>query len=367
MATCPAANEFRFSFASYATQQLSYGSTYPYSARTTGGTQQTFTMALSQDGLSSTAAGGQTMPRIGTVVTGPAMQNALNLGGVFVGRTGDITGSSRVIRAVFTFSQPVRSFSMTLFDVDAAPDQFRDWIGIWGTDAGGSRYTPALVSPAGNGNQTGQPATAAGSSVTFQPAGTLAAQAFGNADSPNSSDTGTINVAFAQPVTQVILAYGNAPLTAGETQTSQQAVGISGIAYCPMPALTVTKTSTAVNGGLGAYNLPGAQVTYALIVTNSGGSPVDASSLTLADVLPVQVNFLNQPFDGTTTLPVKVVSAGGTTLTAAGLSYRRRSGGAFTYVPSPDADPEVGAIRIAPQGELAPGGTLRLEFRAVIR
>lgn len=365
-AACDTANEFRFSFASQAAQGLAYQSSYGYIAVNGRGDAQTFTVALAENGLSSTVVGGQIMPRISNLISGPTVQNSLMLGGTFTGRTADITSATRIIRATFTFPQAVRDISITLFDMDFNNNQFRDWVHVSGSDAGGNSFTPAMVSPAGNGNGAGQPTTAVGSSVRFQQTGTAARQATGNANSGNNSNTGTINISFAQPVTSVTISYGNAPLQSGESGTGPQAIGISGVAYCPMPLVTVSKTS-APTGGAGSFNLPGEEVIYTLTVTNSGGSPVDAASLSLTDLLPPQIDFRNAPFDGTTALPVKLVAGAGASLTASGVTYQQRGGAAYTYTPAAGYDPQIGGLRVVPQGELGANATLTLQFRARIR
>jgi uncharacterized repeat protein (TIGR01451 family) len=367
-ATCDANNRFAFSYGSRPAQTLSYGSTYNYNATNGLGTNRAFSVRITQNGLTSTMVGGQQAPAISDLISGSTVQNTLVVGGILSSRTANITGSTRLMKVVFTFAQPVRTFSMTLHDIDFASNQFRDWIYVEGADADGNVYTPVMTAPAGNGNQTGQPTTATASSVTFQQGGTAARQATGSGESGNSADTGNVVVTFAQPVTEVTFNYGNAPLLGGgDRNTGQQGVGIAGIAFCPMPDVQVTKTSAPVAGALGAYNLPANDVIYTLTVANTGGSPVDASTLTLIDDLPANVEFRNAAFDGTTTLPVKVVSAGGTTLAAGGLAYRQTGQSAYTYTPAAGYDPQVGGVRIIPGGTLGANSTLVLQFRARIK
>ena len=366
-ATCDAANRFTFSYGSRPAQTLSYGSTYNYNATNGLGTNRAFSVRITQNGLTSTMVGGEQAPAISDLISGSTVQNTLVVGGILSSRTANITGSTRLMKVVFTFPQPVRTFSMTLHDIDFASNQFRDWIYVDGADADGNVYTPVMTAPAGNGNQTGQPTTATASSVTFQQGGTAARQATGRNESGNNANTGNVDVSFAQPVTTVTFNYGNAPLQADESQTGQQGVGIAGIAFCPMPDVQVTKTSAPVTGTLGAYNLPANDVIYTLTVTNTGGSPVDASSLTLIDDLPANVEFRNQAFDGTTTLPVKLVTAGGTSLAAGGLAYRQTSQTAYTYTPAAGYDPQVGGVRIIPGGTLGANSTMVLQFRARIK
>ena len=128
----------------------------------------------------------------------------------------------------------------------------------------------------------------------------------------------------------------------------------------------VTKTSAPATGTYGAFNIPGNDVIYTLTVTNSGGSPVDASTVVLTDALPPNAVFRNSAFDGTTSLPVKVVSAGGTGLASADITYSKVADATYTYTPASGYDAQVDGIRIAPTGELAANSTLQLQFVARI-
>ena len=202
--------------------------------------------------------------------------------------------------------------------------------------------------------------------ATTTPLSLSSSQIGGSGTSGNNSDTGTITASFAQPVTSVTFKYGNYPLTSGETVTGQQAIGIAGISFCPMPAIALTKTSAPATGLYGAFNIPGNDVVYTLTVTNSGGSPVDASSIVLVDTLPANVVFRNAAFDGTTTLPVKVVSSGGTSLSSANITYSKTGDATYTYTPATGYDPLVDAVRIAPTGELAANSTFQVQLIARI-
>ena len=101
-------------------------------------------------------------------------------------------------------------------------------------------------------------------------------------------------------MTSVTISYGNFPLQSGESSTGQQCVGISRVRFCPMPALAIAKTSApyiTTAGSPDRFNAPGSDVAYTLTVTNSGGSPVDVSSLVLTDVLPANVTFYNGDYN----------------------------------------------------------------------
>ncbi|MEO0033033.1 MAG: hypothetical protein RIS94_2791 [Pseudomonadota bacterium] len=370
-AACDTANQYTFSYAARAAATLAYGTTYTYTATSGSGATRTFTVNVSQNGLSSTQVNTTQMPMIGTLVTGATSSaNALNFGGTFSSRTASMTGTTRVIVMTVTFSQPVRDFALTAFDIDYTLNQFRDWVQVTGSD-GTNTYTPALSTPWGNGNGATQPRTATSSSLTSgattTPVTLTSSQVAGTGASGNNSDTGTLYASFAQPVTSITFKYGNYPLTGTETTSGQQAIGIGGFSFCPMPALALTKTSAPASGTLGAYNIPGNDVIYTLSLANSGGSPVDAGTVVLTDTLPAGVTFRNNAFDGTTSLPVKVVSAGGTSLGAADITYSKVGDATFTYTPASGYDPQVDAIRIAPTGALAANSTLQVQFAAQVR
>lgn len=370
-AACDAANQFSFTYASRPAATLAYGTTYTYTATNGGGATRSFTVNVAQNGLTSTQVASTQMPAIGTLVTGAtATANTLVFGGTFSGRTASMAGTTRVITMTVTFAQPVRDFTLTAYDIDFTADQFRDWVQVTGSN-GTSTFTPVLSTPWGTGNATGQARTNASSSLTAgsttTPLSLTAAQVAGSGSSGNNSDTGNLTVAFAQPVTSITFKYGNYSLTTGESNTGQQAIGIGGFSFCPMPNIAVAKTSAPVSGALGAYNLPGNDVLYTLTVTNTGGSPVDAGTIVLTDVLPARMTFRNSAVDGTTTLPVKLVAGGGTTLAAAGIAYRKAGDTAFTYVPAAGYDTQVDAIRITPSGSLAANSTAQFQFVAQVR
>jgi uncharacterized repeat protein (TIGR01451 family) len=369
-ASCDAANLYAFHYSDQAAATLAYGSTYNYNATNGAGGTRAFAVTIAQNGLSNTQINNIQMPAISTLVTGASTTKAdLVLGGVFSGRTTAITGTTRMITVTFTFATPIRDFSTTLHDIDYTANQFRDWVQVTGAN-GGSTYTPVLTTPWGTGNDGVLPHTSTSSSATLgatsTPLSLTSAQAGGSGDSVNNSDIGTIAASFAQPVTSVTIRYGNYPYTSGENTTGQQGMGIEGIAFCPLPAITFAKTSAPATGTYGAYNVPSNDVIYTLTVTNAGGSTVDAGSIVLGDVLPANLTFKNAAFDGTTSLPVKLVTASGTTLAAANVTYRQSGGSAFTYSPAAGYDAQVAEIRITPGGQLAANASMAVQFKAKI-
>lgn len=361
-AICTAAAGYGFEFASRPAAQLAYGTTYNHTAVNGTGQTRPFTVALAQNGLTSTAVAGQTMPNIGTLMTGPdATRRNLVLGGIFGGRTPDVAGTTRVITVTFTFTVPVRDFVTTLNDVDFNLNQFRDIIQVTGS-ANGQTYTPTLLTPHGNGNGTA-PRNATASSATFGPVtGITASQARGVGEAGNNSSTGTISASFAQPVTSVTFRYGNAPLQTGETVTGQQAIGIAGLTFCPMPEITVAKSSAPATD-TGGRATPGGDMIYTLTVVNAGASPVDAGTIVLADILPTGVVFRNQTFDAGTPGAVRLdANASGVTIPASAIAYSN-NGTTFTYTPASGYDAAVRGLRITPVGAMAASSSFSLQFR----
>lgn len=366
-ADCDTANRYVFSFANQSAATLSYGTSYSYTARNGNGATQTVTMALTQNGLSSTAAAGVTLPAIGTLVTGASGAQTLTLGGVFSGRTTSITGTTRVVTLTYTFAEPVRDVSFTLHDVDFGANQFRDWIQVTG-----SAGTVAMSSPPGNGNGAGAARTATGSSVAFgsttTPIALAVSEAGGTIAAGNNSDEGNISVTFAVPVTSVTLRYGNYPYTTGENTTGQQAIGISGVSYCPLPRITVTKTSTPyLTTGTNRFAIPGADVIYTFAVANTGGSPVDAATVVLTDILPANVTFYGGDVDdsGPATGPFEFTAgSSGLTLPTSGIAYSNNGGTSYAYQATTTYDANVRAIRLTPSGSFAANSSFTIRFRA---
>lgn len=369
MAACAASAQYSFAFSSRAAATLAYGNTYTYAATTSGGASQNFTVALAQNGMSSTVVNSTTLPAISTLVTGSnSSLRDLVIGGIFSARTPDITGTTRVATVTFTFAQPIRDFTMTVHDVDWTSGQFRDWLQITGTSTAGT-YNPAMSSPPGNSNATGGTRTATGSSLTYGPVSSPVAvtisQVAGVGAAGNNSDDGNLTATFAQPVTSVTLRYGNAPLISGESGTGQQAIGIAGISYCPMPAITMTKTSAPIAGTLPAFNIPGNDVTYTLTVTNSGASPVDASSIVLTDVLPANVTFRNTALSGG--IPFLITpGSSGVSLSTSSPAYSNNGGSTYAYTPAAGYDANVKAVRVTPTGTMAANSSFSISFVARI-
>ncbi|TIX51256.1 hypothetical protein [Alteraurantiacibacter aquimixticola] len=367
-AACSASNLYTFSYSSQSYQTLSYSGSYNYTASNSLGQTMPFTASFFANGLANRNVNGQALPAITNLITGANGARTLSLGGIFTSRTSNIESNTRVTRVTYTFAQPIRDFFIEVHDVDYTNNQFRDWMHITGSN-GANTYAASMVTPHGTGNNGILPQTASGSSIRVgSPSGfPNPDQAFGTSGSDNNNvNTGTISATFAEPVTSVTLTYGNYPLFGGEYSTGQQAVGIERLSFCPMPQVSITKTSEPVSGALGAFDLPDNDVIYTITVSNTGGSPVDSNSLVLLDLLPEDIAFRNSPFDGTTSLPFKLTGSAGMSLAPSGISYSQTGNGSFGYAPAAGYDNQVDAIRLVPSGQLPANGSIAIRFRAKI-
>lgn len=375
-AACPAANQYNFSFASQAAATLNYANTYTYTATSTALGNQNFTVNWIVNGTSSTIVGGQQMPAISNLVTDGVAANNLVVGAIFTARTADVSVNTRVVVTRFNFATPIRDFTAQINDIDFNANQFRDWLQVNGIN-GAANYAPSLSTPFGTNNTVPGPHSNASSSqlvgATATPLSLTVRQSGGTSASGNNSTTGTITAVFAQPVTQVEIRYGNYPLTAGETATGQQAIGIQSISYCPMPSLTVTKASAPFSSAItdpNRFNIPGADEIYTLTVSNSNSSPVDIGTMVLTDVLPSALTFYNGDIDDAGPLTTNyefVAGTSGLTFVPANLGYSNNGGSTYTYSPAAGYDTAVNAIRLSPQGTMAANSSFSIRFRARIK
>ncbi|HEY5712786.1 MAG TPA: hypothetical protein VIT38_12910 [Allosphingosinicella sp.] len=371
-AACDANNTYNFAFSSVADASLNYANTYNYTATNPLGATRAFSIAFATNGLSSIQVNGENMPQISSDLTTGTGAKTLQIGGVFSARTASITSTTRTVRTTLTFAVPVRDIIINTHDIDYANNQFRDWLHVSGTD-GTSTFVPALSSPAGNSN-TGTK-TNANSSVTFgafgAPYNITSNEGVGTGASDNTNDdAGDIVISFPQPVTSVTIRYGNFPLQAGESATGQQFIGISRVRFCPMPSIAVAKTSAPyATTGPDRFNAPGSDVAYTLTVTNSGGSPVDLSTLQLTDVLPANVTFYNGDYNASSPGmgPFELTAgSSGVTLPAASRAYSNNNGSTYVYTPSAGYDANVDAVRLTPVGSMAANSSFTIRFRARI-
>ncbi len=376
-AECPAANRYSFSFANLATQTLNYANSYSITATNGLGQSQIVTLSFTANGLSSTQVAGFQMPEISTFINDGGTANTnMVIGGVFTGRTADVSAATRVVVTRFTVTTPVRDFSVQVNDVDFTADQFRDWIEVSGTN-GASSYTPVITTPHGTTNAAGGPNSAAASSqligASTTPLSLSSRQTGGTGTSINNSSTGTLDASFTQPVTELLVRYGNYPLSSGETLTGQQAIGIQTISFCPMPQVTIAKASAPVVAAVAnpaRFAAPGSDIIYTLTVSNTNTSPVDLDALVVTDILPPQMIFRFADFDDGGPLSTSfefIAGTSGLNMTAADIGFSNNGGGSFAYSPNPGYDAAVTAIRLHPKGKMAPGSTATVRFKAQIK
>ncbi len=372
-AACDANNTYSFAFSSLADASLTYGNTYTYTATNPLGATRSFTFRAVNNGLSSIQVNGDNMPQISSDLTSGTGAKTFQIGGIFPSRTASITSNTRTIRLTITFTAPVRDIIINTHDLDFANNQFRDWLHVTGSD-GTSNFVPVLSAPAGNNNGAG-PRTASGSTVNFgaaaSPFALTSNEGTGNATSADVNVTnGDVAISFPQPVTTVTMSYGNYPLQSGESATGQQRVGISQVRFCPMPAIAIAKTSApyiTTAGSPDRFNAPGSDVAYTLTVTNSGGSPVDLSTLVLTDVLPANMTFYNGDYNAASPgMGPFELTAGtsGVTLPASGRAYSSNNGATYVYTPAAGYDANVDALRLTLTGSMAANSSFTIRFRA---
>ena len=374
-AACDANNTYSFAFSSVADASLTYGNTYTYTATNPLGATRSFTFRAVNNGLSSIQVNSENMPQISSDVTSGTGGKTFQVGGIFPSRTASITSNTRTIRLTIAFTAPVRDIIINTHDLDFTSNQFRDWLHVTGSD-GVSSFVPVLSAPAGNNNGSGA-RTATGSTVNFGAATTpfllSSNEGVGNATSADVNVTnGDVAISFPQPVTSITISYGNYPLQSGESNSGQQRVGISQVRFCPMPAITVAKTSApyvTTAGSPDRFNAPGSDVAYTLTVTNSGGSAVDLSSMVLTDVLPPEMTFYNGDYDPAVPGmgPFQLVAgSSGITLPASGRAYSNNNGASYAYTPVAGYDAAVDALRLTPSGTMAANSSFTIRFRARI-
>ncbi len=342
-----------------------------------GGTTNV-TMSFAGDTASYIDSGYGQTPNISMQNSGgiTAGENTLFLAADFASYTASLTPGANVAAVRFNFSVPVREVTFKILDVDFAANQFRDWIQVVGSN-GASTYVPTIANLYGNSN-TGTPGATA-PATAYVGAGTVSGAAIANgqvngvtANSTFTQDLGTVTTSFAQPVTQVELRYGNGPTSTMAGTAGIQSISVHDISFCPMPSLTVLKSSTPFVTTLtdpNRFNIPDAYVYYAITVTNSNSSTVDANSIVMSDLLPAQMTFFNGDVDGAGPLTGNfefIPGTSGLTLGAANITYLDA---ANTVIPSPPAGdaPTVRTLRWAPQGTMASNSSFTLRFRARIK
>jgi uncharacterized repeat protein (TIGR01451 family)/fimbrial isopeptide formation D2 family protein len=133
------------------------------------------------------------------------------------------------------------------------------------------------------------------------------------------------------------------------------------------PGLVVSKTvavlNDPVNGVTNPKNIPGAEVLYTVIVTNTGQGKVDADSMQLADPVPANTSLFVGDLGGSPSGPVTYTDSGSgltfgfTSLasTTDDVEFSNNNGSTWTYTPVADAngyDATVTNVRMRPKGRM---------------
>lgn len=384
-ASCDAQNSLKLDWDSQATGSISVSTPQVYTVSNAAGASISVTVSFAGDtaNIATVNFGGTVgtvaTPYIGVInVGGLASSNekTLTVGAIFDTFQSNIDSNTDVAVVNLTFGVAVRDVQFTVLDIDDAASQFRDWIKITGAGPGGT-FVPTISSPFGNNNGSSPGQTAPGVALIGPYTATSPnfgnSEIVGNGSSDSSQNYGNIAASFAQPVTSVQLRYANGPAAYVSGTPGQQAIGIHDISFCPMPVLALAKTSAPLVTNAtdpARFNAPGSEVLYALTVSNTGGSAVDASTIVLDDVLPGQVAFYNGDIDGAGPLTTNYefdAGASGLTLGASNLSYSNNGGSSYAYSPVSGYDTAVNAVRLRPQGAMAPNSTFTVRFRAQIK
>lgn len=222
--------------------------------------------SITNDGAWLNLLGGQNPTRTDQVTGGltPAefsLAEAVNFG-----------SASDVAATTITLPLAVDGVQFRLFDVDFGNNQFADRVLVTGS-FNGTPVTPELTNGVANyviGNQ-----------------------AFGDGSSNNNSADGTVTVTFQSPVDAVVIEYGNHSLAPGNP--GQQAITLHDITFCePNAEISVTKISSVlsdpVRGATNPVAIPGALMSYCILLTNSGSAA--ASAVQASDALPAAMTFV---------------------------------------------------------------------------
>ena len=240
-----------------------------------------------------------------------------------------------------------------------------------------SNYAPSVTTPHGNNNTSSGPHSAAGSSLLLgavsSPLSLTVRQAGGTGANNNNANGGTMTAVFEAPVTEVEVRYGNFPFTSGESQTGQQAIGIQSVSFCPMPQLTITKSSAPQASGAAdpnRFHIPDADVVYAMTVSNSDTSSVDLNALVLTDILPPAITFRNSDYDDGGPIVTNFEFVPGTTglsMVASDIAFSNNGGSSYGYAPAAGYDAAINAVRLNPKGAMAANSSFTVRFRARIK
>ena len=269
------------------------------------------------------------------------------------------TSSVDVTYTLGTAGIGVSKLQLSLFDIDSGNNQFVDQVTVTGS-LNGSNVPVTLF--------TGTANSASGNVVT------------GNGPSTPTQSNGNMTVEFNSAVDTVVLSYNNG--NAAPVNPGNQGMALHDLNFCPPTnaVLSAQKSLTVFDPfAQGLYALPGNDVVYSIVFTNSGDGPADNNSLEIIDRMPPEIEFYNGDIDdaGPFTDPVVGIDSGsGLTLTYA-TDVRFSNAGlapanfaACGYTPVAGYDPNVTFICFNPKGAMAagtPDPSFEVRFRARIK
>jgi hypothetical protein len=202
------------------------------------------------------------------------------------------------------------------------------------------------------------------------------------------ADNGHIATCVLGPVTAVAAGAPHVnTATAHGTHSSVVYNDSSTATYAiAMPNLAILKTLTTfadpVNGTSNPMNIPGADVNYTLLVTNSGAGSVDNNMLTIVDPIPANTELFTGDLDGGAPFAfVDGVPSSGLTCTFTALGnagdcveFSSDGGATWAYAPNGSYDPAVTHIRFTPAGAMnadaaagSPSPNFSLQFRVRVQ
>ncbi len=317
------------------------------------GTLGNISFTLTNPGLwlNNAAVGGQSPTRQNFVHGGTFQNSLLELV--------DLPNTDSVVTTAVDLPAIMQGVQFSIFDVDYAPGQFADRVEVVG-ERGGVTVLPTLTNGVANyviGNE-----------------------AFGDGNSDSDQPDGTVIVTFSDPIDRIIIRYGNHSLS--PANPGQQGVSIHDFNFCnPYTELSATKVSSVlsdpVNGSTNPRNIPGALIEYAIGVSNTGISPVDDGTVSLADIVPSETKMCvtdiggNGPVVFTDGNPSSnlTYTYTGLTNTADDLDFSSDGGATWGYAPVADADgcdTEITHFRVQPSGAFAASGSFTLNARFIV-
>jgi len=195
----------------------------------------------------------------------------LSPGQYSLAQTVDLANRNQFATTTITLPMAVDGLQFDIFDVDFGANQFADRVRVRGS-FGGSPVLPTLTNGLANyvvGNE-----------------------AFGDVLSGDAEGAGNVTVTFQSAVDTIVIEYGNHSLA--PANPGQQAITLHDIAFCePHAVIDVTRISSVlsdpVRGTTNPVAIPGALISYCILVTNSGSAP--ATAVIARDVLPPTMTF----------------------------------------------------------------------------